>query len=93
VHAKIHVCAHAQIQQQMISAKKKLSRIQVILQELTQSWNQTGLSFPAAQSKTKALDILAPEISGGIGGIVIRGRVKYTLLGACIREDTVYMIR
>jgi hypothetical protein len=63
-------------------SEKKLSRIQLILQELTQLWNQTGLSFPAAQSKTKALGILTPEISGRIGDIVITGRVKYTLLGA-----------
>jgi hypothetical protein len=46
-----------------------------------QSWNQRGLSFSTTQSKTKALDILTAEISGGIGDIVIRGRVKYTLLG------------
>jgi hypothetical protein len=44
-----------------------------------QSWNQRGLSFSATQSKTKALDILTAEISGGIGDIVIRRRVKYTL--------------
>jgi len=79
-HKNTHMCTCTNTAATDINQKKKVSRIQLILQELTQLWNPKGLIFSETQSKNKALDILTTEISGGRGDIVIRGRVKYTLL-------------